>query len=118
MAAPISFRYLPRDDGDTMWIKTDRLNGGRYLSKQFEESDACSSGAGRVECLSAPAQRECTTRSSFNVLPVIGTTYDQPVASRHRSKRLWKKLRRKTARPLYGKPMVLSLKAFRVDHKA
>lgn len=116
--AHISFRALPRDDDDFMWVKSDRLNGGGILSGQFEESDAPSVDTGRLEGLAAPEQRTCTTRTSFNVLPVIGTTYDQPPSSRHRSKRLWKKLRRRTARPLYGKPTVLSLKAFRLDHRA
>jgi hypothetical protein len=39
---------------------------------------------------------------------VIGTKFEQPAPSKHRSKRLWKKLRRRTAEPIYG-PVHMSI---------
>jgi len=53
-------------------------------------------------------------RTNVNACEVIGTIYDQPAPSKHRSKRLWKKLRRKSARPLLGQPMILSFNADRL----
>lgn len=48
-------------------------------------------------------------RTSLDVLPIVGTKFVQPTPSKNRSKRLWKKLRRRTAEPLYGAPVVLSI---------
>jgi hypothetical protein len=53
--------------------------------------------------------------SYVNVIELIGTQFTQPTPSKHRSRRLWKKLRRKTAQPLYGEPKVMALPSRMLD---
>ncbi|QIG69040.1 hypothetical protein EVB78_006 [Rhizobium phage RHph_N1_15] len=93
-------RFLPtkRDHG-TYWIKAPERN---------QVEDTANLMLSLAQEHGAPVYKQIKRRTYHNALPAIGTTYDQPRPSKHRSKRLWKKLRRKTARPLYGEPMVLS----------
>lgn len=44
-----------------------------------------------------------------HVLPVIGTVLPEIPFSRNRSKRLWKKLHKRGAKPLYGRPMIMPI---------
>jgi hypothetical protein len=78
-------RFLePRRDNGAFWISADRMQAAPVLITQVKR------------------------RSNVSAMPVIGTTFEQPAPSKHRSRRLWKKLRRKTAKALYGKPVVIS----------
>lgn len=42
--------------------------------------------------------------SAHAILPVVATVWEEPRFSPHRSKRLWKKLRLRSARPHPGEP--------------
>jgi hypothetical protein len=86
-------RFLPaRRDSFIHWV--DRAELAHSLAREHQ--------APVLTCT------QVKRRANVNALPLIGTIFDQPKPSRHRSKRLWKKLRRKTARALYGQPMTLS----------
>jgi hypothetical protein len=85
-------RFLePRRDNGIFWISADRVQN--------------------------PPARTITQlkrRSNVNVMPVIGTTFEQPAPSKHRSRRIWKKLRPQTAKALYGEPVVISFNSERL----
>jgi hypothetical protein len=48
-------------------------------------------------------------RTFVNALPLIGAWLPELKQSKNRSKRVWKKLIRKQSKPMYGKPIVVSL---------
>lgn len=50
--------------------------------------------------------------------PVNATIWDEPKFSRHRSRRLWKKLRKKTARSHPGNPCIYQANGMLIVHPA
>lgn len=96
-----SIRFLPqRQDEGIFWVRKEPT------AENYRVAARAAMDLARMH--GTPVFTQVKRRAYRNVVPLIGTIYDQPAASKHRSKRLWKKLRRKTARPLYGEPMVLS----------
>ncbi|OCP21939.1 MULTISPECIES: hypothetical protein [unclassified Ensifer] len=105
-AEGLKVRLLPRelDDEGIFWTKRHEDTANLMISlAQHHEAPVLTI-------------TQVKRRSAHNALPVIGTIYDQPAPSRHRSKRLWKKLRRKTVRPLYGEPLQIILDYDRFKH--
>lgn len=95
-------RFLPTPPNQGMMWITHRSELARDLAKTLD----------------APVltMTQLKRRSAMNALPLIGTILTDPLMSRHRSKRLWKKLRQRTAKPLYGKPMHVIVDFDRIKH--